>query len=47
MKAFIADATNLAATRQRAMSGRDPVAASDEQALLARTVAARTALFAL
>lgn len=47
MKAFIADATNLAATRQRAMSGRDPAAASDEQALLARTVAARTALFAL
>ena len=47
MKAFIADATSLAATRQRAMSGRDPGAAQDENALLTRTVAARTALFAL
>lgn len=47
MRAFIADATNLAATRQRALSGRDPDAARDESELLARTVAARTALFAV
>lgn len=47
MRAFIADATNLAATRQRALSGRDAHAARDESALLARTVAARNALFAL
>lgn len=47
MRAFITDATNLAATRQRALSGRDTRAADDEGALLDRTVAARTALFAL
>jgi protease PrsW len=46
MKAFIADATSLAAARQRALTGRDPSAVQDEQALLARTVAARQALFA-
>lgn len=47
MKEFIADATALAATRQRALSGRDSGAAQDEGALLARTVAARSALFAI
>ena len=47
MKDFIADATTLAATRQRALSGRDPDAAAEEAALLTRTVAARHALFAV
>jgi len=46
MKEFIADATALAATRQRALTGRDPHAAADEQALLAKAAAARAALFA-
>ena len=46
MKEFISDATALAAARQRAISGRDPHAAEDEHVLLARTSAARTALFA-
>jgi RsiW-degrading membrane proteinase PrsW (M82 family) len=46
MRGFIADATALAATRQRALSGRDPHAAEDEQVLLARTASARAALFA-
>ncbi|QAY60769.1 PrsW family intramembrane metalloprotease [Microbacterium protaetiae] len=46
MKGFIADATTLAAVRQRMVTGRDQSAASDESALLARTVAARRALFA-
>lgn len=46
MKRFIADATNLAATRQRAVSGRDPLAGADEQALLVRTTAARQTLLA-
>lgn len=47
MKGFIADATALAASRQRAISGRDPHAVDDERALLARSAAAREALFAL
>ncbi len=46
MKGFIADATSLAAARQRAITGRDPNAAEDERVLLQRTVAARAALFA-
>ena len=45
MKSFIADATALAAARQRAISGRDPRAAEDEHVLLARTASARAALF--
>lgn len=44
MRAFIRDATALAATRQRAVSGRDPHAASDERALLARAAHARREL---
>jgi len=46
MKAFIADATSLAAARQRAVTGRDPSAAIDERRLLERTTAARRALLA-
>ncbi|WP_127472642.1 PrsW family intramembrane metalloprotease [Microbacterium sulfonylureivorans] len=46
MKGFIADATALAAARQRAITGRDPHAAEDERVLLQRTTAARAALFA-
>jgi len=46
MKTFIADATALAAARQRAISGRDKNAREDEQVLLARTTAARAAMFA-
>ncbi|GAA1934318.1 PrsW family intramembrane metalloprotease [Microbacterium aoyamense] len=46
MKGFIADATALAAARQRSISGRDPQAAEDEHVLLSRTAAARAALFA-
>ncbi|MFE1645481.1 PrsW family intramembrane metalloprotease [Microbacterium sp. P01] len=46
MKRFITDATALAAARQRALSGRDPRAAEDEQVLLVRTTATRAALFA-
>ncbi|MEV8274059.1 PrsW family glutamic-type intramembrane protease [Microbacterium sp. NPDC077184] len=46
MRAFIADATRLAAARQRAITGRDPYAAHDEQELLVKTAAARAALFA-
>lgn len=46
MKRFIADATALAAARQRALTGRDPAAAEDERTLLERTAAARAALFA-
>src|SRR5690606_32924704 len=37
MKSFIKDATALAAVRQRAILGRDPLAADDERALLTRT----------
>jgi RsiW-degrading membrane proteinase PrsW (M82 family) len=46
MKEFIADATALAAARQRAISGRDPHAAEDERMLLHRATSARAALFA-
>jgi RsiW-degrading membrane proteinase PrsW (M82 family) len=46
MKGFIADATALAATRQRALTGRDPHAASEERELLSRTAATRSAMFA-
>lgn len=47
MRRFIADATALAAARQRVVSGRDRTAAADERALLERAVAARHALFVL
>ena len=46
MKQFINDATALAAVRQRAITGRDPLAAEDERALLIRTRATRAALLA-
>ncbi|MCR2764790.1 PrsW family glutamic-type intramembrane protease [Microbacterium sp. zg.B48] len=46
MKEFISDATALAAARQRAISGRDADAREDEHVLLARTRAARAAMFA-
>jgi RsiW-degrading membrane proteinase PrsW (M82 family) len=46
MKEFIADATALAAARQRAISGRDAHARDDEHALLNKTSAARAAMFA-
>jgi hypothetical protein len=46
MKEFITDSTALAAARQRAITGRDPNAREDEHVLLARTTAARAAMFA-
>lgn len=46
MREFIKDATALAAVRQRALTGRDPLAAEDERALLIRTRAVRAALLA-
>ncbi|MGV2983438.1 PrsW family intramembrane metalloprotease [Microbacterium sp. AGC85] len=46
MKTFIKDAAALAAVRQRAIIGRDPLAADDERALLTRTRATRAALLA-
>ncbi|MDQ0645222.1 PrsW family intramembrane metalloprotease [Microbacterium murale] len=46
MKTFIKDAAALAAVRQRAIAGRDPLAADDERALLTRTRATRAALLA-
>lgn len=46
MREFIKDATMLASVRQRAITGRDPMAPADEQALLARTRAARAGLLA-
>lgn len=46
MRAFIKDATELAAVRQRAITGRDPMAVEDERALLIRTRATRAALLA-
>ncbi|ALJ21096.1 PrsW family intramembrane metalloprotease [Microbacterium sp. No. 7] len=46
MKLFIREATALAATRQRAATGRDPRALLEEREHLTRTVAARAALFA-
>ncbi|MGM1015991.1 MAG: PrsW family intramembrane metalloprotease [Actinomycetota bacterium] len=44
MRSFIKDATALAAVRQRAITGRDALAAADERALLVRTRATRAAL---
>lgn len=46
MRAFIAEATALAAARQRALSGRDATAAADERVHLTRAVAARAAVLA-
>lgn len=46
MRAFIKDSTALAAVRQRAITGRDPLAADDERALLTRTRATRASLLA-
>jgi len=46
MKGFIKDATALAMTRQRALSGRDPRAAEDERGYLEAATAKRAALFA-
>ncbi|MCX6501694.1 MAG: PrsW family intramembrane metalloprotease [Microbacterium sp.] len=46
MRAFIREATALAAARQRLVSGRDPKAAVEEKVLLDRATAARAALFA-
>ena len=46
MKTFLRDASALAATRHRAISGRDPHAAQDEHVLLARITATRQALLA-
>ena len=46
MREFIKDATALAAVRQRAITGRDPLAVDDERALLIRTRATRAALLA-
>jgi len=44
MRAYIREATALAAARQRLVSGRDPRAAVEERMLLQRVVAARSAL---
>ncbi|GAA3899583.1 PrsW family intramembrane metalloprotease [Microbacterium invictum] len=46
MRRFIAEATSLAAARQRALSGRDLQAADDERVYLARATAARAQLMA-
>lgn len=46
MREFIKDATALASVRQRAITGRDPLAVEDERALLIRTRATRAALLA-
>ncbi len=46
MREFIAEATALAAARQRAITGRDEHAAVEERVYLARTVSARAALLA-
>ena len=46
MRRFIADATALAAARQRALSGRDSHAVAEERDLLGRATTARAALFA-
>lgn len=46
MKQFINEATALAAVRQRAITGRDPLAVDDERALLTRARATRAALLA-
>lgn len=44
MRAFIKDAAALAAVRQRAVTGRDALAAHDERVLLNRVQATRDAL---
>lgn len=44
MESFITDATQLAAARQRAITGRDPAAREDERVLLERATATRAAL---
>lgn len=44
MKEFIADATALAAARERTRTGRDPQSGADEQIYLARATRARAAL---
>lgn len=41
MRRFIAEATSLAAARQRAVTGRDPAAAADERVYLERATRAR------
>lgn len=46
MRTFITDATALAATRQRAITGRDPNAVAEERELLSKTAATRAAMFA-
>lgn len=46
MKAFIREATLLAAARERTRTGRDPGSVGDEQVHLARATAARSALLA-
>jgi len=46
MRSFISDATALAATRQRALTGRDSQAAAQEHELLGRIVSTRAAMFA-
>ncbi|MFS2281004.1 PrsW family intramembrane metalloprotease [Microbacterium sp. OR21] len=46
MREFIRDAAALAAVRQRAITGRDPLAAADEHALLMRSRDARARLLA-
>lgn len=46
MRAFIREATALAAARQRTRTGRDPRSVHDEQLYLARATAARAALLA-
>lgn len=46
MRTFIADATALAAARERALTGRDPGAVATERDLLRRTAEVRGALFA-
>ncbi|WP_224786191.1 PrsW family intramembrane metalloprotease [Microbacterium caowuchunii] len=46
MRSFIADATALAAARQRVLVGRDGTGGAEERLLLERTAAARAALLA-
>ncbi|MFS0866819.1 PrsW family intramembrane metalloprotease [Microbacterium sp. 179-B 1A2 NHS] len=46
MRRFIAEATALAAARQRAISGRDAAASADERVYLERTTAVREQLLA-
>lgn len=46
MRRFIAEATSLAAARQRVVSGRDPRAAADERVYLERATRARQAVLA-